>query len=136
MIDLEILISWLGADGAKAGLLGSDLTISEIFELSNRKPSNASKMKRGEVIEWIVDRKRSDLTRSADELMQMNAEELKNYFVSIKCSNKEILELLVSLDIRPGSVAKKNILDFAAREISDIGMYNRVAKGSHSDKNR
>ena len=61
--------------------------------------------------------------------MTMDADALKAYFLSIKASKKEILDLLESLDIRPGSVARNNLTEFAAREISDIGMYRRVAQG-------
>lgn len=135
MIDLELLISWLGTDGAKSGIEHSDLTVSEIIELlPNRKPSNISKMKRGELINWVVDRKRAELTKSPDELMEMDESQLINYFNSIKASSKEILDLLISMDIRPGSSSKKNITEFAAREISDIGMYRRVAKGHSAIK--
>ncbi|MCL6691049.1 hypothetical protein M8R19_20295 [Pseudomonas sp. R3.Fl] len=135
MIDLELLISWLGTDGAKAGIEHSDLTVSEIAELlPNRKPSNISKIKRGELINWVVDRKRAELTKSPEELMEMDESQLINYFNSIKASSKEILDLLISMDIRPGSSSKKNITEFAAREISDIGMYRRVAKGNSAIK--
>jgi len=61
--------------------------------------------------------------------MQMDIEALKAYFIEIKASREEILALLLELDIRPGSSAKTSLVDFAAREISDIGMYRRVASG-------
>lgn len=130
-IDLEKLIVWLGVEGAIAGLDGSDLTAAELSELmpESKLPGHA-KMKRRDLIRALVERKRLDLTKKPEELMEMDAEALKAYFLSIKASKKEILDLLESLDIRPGSVARNNLTEFAAREISDIGMYRRVAQGA------
>lgn len=132
-IDLEKLIEWLGVEGAIAGLEGSDLTAAELGELMpESKFPGHSKMKRRDLIRALVERKRLDLTKKPEELMEMDAEALKAYFLSIKASKKEILDLLESLDIRPGSVARNNLTEFAAREISDIGMYRRVAQGAKS----
>lgn len=140
MIDLEKLIEWLGVEGVIAGIDGSELTIGEIGELiPDWKPAGHSKLKRHDLIRAMVEHKRRELTKKPEELMAMDAESLKAYFLSIKASRKEILELLESLDIRPGSVARNNLTEFASREISDIGMYKRVAqgaKGADSEDNR
>lgn len=132
-IDLEKLIGWLGVEGAIAGLDGSDLTAAELGEFVQEfKLPGHSKMKRRDLIRALVERKRLDLTKKPEELMEMDADALKTYFLAIKASKKEILDLLESLDIRPGSVARNNLTEFAAREISDIGMYRRVAQGAKS----
>lgn len=131
MIDLEKLIEWLGVEGAIAGLNASDLTAAELSELMpGSKIPGHSKLKRLDLIRSLVERKRLESTKKPDELMAMDADSLKAYFLSIKASRKEILDLLRSLDIRPGSVARNNLTEFAAREISDIGMYRRVAQGT------
>ena len=130
MIDLVKLIDWLGVNGAIAGLIESDLTISEIVDLSTEKPTGFSKMKREDVIEWVIHKTRNQLTKNPEELMEMDIESLKEYFSKIKISNDELMKILKSWDIRPGSAAKKNLINFAAREISDIGMYKRVSKGA------
>ena len=132
-IDLEKLIGWLGVEGAIAGLDGSDLTAAELGEfVQESKIPGHSKMKRRDLIRALVERKRLDLTKKPEELMEMDADALKTYFIAIKSSKKEILDLLESLDIRPGSVARNNLTEFAAREISDIGMCRRVAQGAKS----
>lgn len=134
-INLEKLIEWLGVEGAIAGLDGSDLTAAELVELApDSKFPGHSKLKRRDLIRTLVERKRRDLTKSPEELMRMDSDALKTYFLSIKASKKEILDLLESLDIRPGSVARNNLTEFAAREISDIGMYRRVAQGAKSSE--
>ena len=107
MIDLEKLIEWLGVDGAIAGLDGSDLTAAELGDLMpESKFPGHSKLKRRDLIKALVEQKRLDLTKKPEELMAMDADALKAYFLSIKASKKEILDLLESLDIRPGSVAR------------------------------
>ncbi|MFC5526176.1 hypothetical protein ACFPPA_10520 [Rhodanobacter ginsengisoli] len=132
MINVEKLIEWLGVEGAIAGLDGSDLTISELLEACQRESPPHSKMKRRDVVKWIVEEVRSLQTKGPDELMAMDADSLRDYFISIRASRDEILGLLAALDIRPGSVARRNLTEFAAREISDIGMYRRVARGGKS----
>ena len=130
-IDLEKLIEWLGVEGAIAGIDGSELTVDEIgAAMPDWKPVGYSRLKRRDLIRAMVERKRFELTKKPEELIAMDAESLKNYFLSIKASKKEIMDLLESLDIRPGSVARNNLTEFAAREISDIGMYQRVSQGA------
>lgn len=134
MIDLVKLIDWLGVNGAIAGLIKSDLTISEITALSTEKPKGVSKMKREEIIEWLIRNTRKQTTKKPEELMEMDLESLREYFSKIKISSDELTALLSSWDIRPGNTGKKNLIDFAAREISDIGMYKRIAKGGKASQ--
>lgn len=131
MIDLVALVNWLGPEGAIAGLEKSDLTISELWELAAaRNIQQSSKIKRSDLIRDLVRSVGGRITKSPEELMEMDADSLKEYFHKVKASRSEILELLLALDIRPGSAARRNLSDYAAREISDIGMYKRVAKGN------
>jgi len=129
MIRLEDLVNWLGPEGAIAGLEKSDLTIEELSELaSTRGIAHPAKSRRSDLIKDLVRHVRGSVIKDPEELMQMDADSLKIYFHNIKASRSEILELLLALDIRPGSAARRNLADFAAKEISDIGMYKRVAK--------
>jgi len=129
MINLDDLVNWLGRDGAIAGLEVSDLTIDELSELAKtRGVAHTSKSRRRDLIVDLVKHVRGNVIKSPEELMQMDADALKSYFHNVKASRSEILELLLALDIRPGSAARRNLADFAAKEISDIGMYKRVAK--------
>ena len=131
MIDLERLISWLGVEGTIAGLEASDFSIQELLELFPGSEGHSStRLKRSDLIYKLVTNKRHEMTKSKDELIQMDESSLREYFLKIKLSKKEIMEILASMDIRPGSIARNNLIEFAAREISDIGMYSRVAKGN------
>lgn len=133
MIDLTLLIAWLGVEGAKAGLDKSDLTISEIMDLdSSHKLSPSSKLRRPEVIELVIENRRKELYKSPDELMDMDVEAIKSYFSEYRFTKEELLRLLESMDIRPSGEARKKLNDFAAREISEIGRFKRVAHGKSS----
>lgn len=130
MIDLTQLISWLGVEGAQAGLDKSDLTISEILDLMpGDKPPVNSKMRRLEVIDIVIEFKRKELYKSPEELMDMDVDALKLYFSDYRFTRQELLTLLETLDIRPSGEARKKLNDFAAREISEIGRFRRVAHG-------
>ena len=133
MIDIFQLVTWLGADGAKAGLEKSELTIAELLEaFSEILPKNTSKLKRAEIIDHVVDVARKKNQKSIDELFEMNTDELQEYFIGQRFSRKDLLDILYQLEINPGSAAKKNLTNFTIDEISAIGMYKRIAKGNHS----
>lgn len=86
--------------------------------------------KRGDIIIDLVHRNAIRINKTTDELLTMNSDDLSRYFRSRKVSRTELLNLLSQFDIRPSSGDKVNLVDFAAREISDVGMYQRVAKGA------
>lgn len=69
------------------------------------------------------------IDKAHDELLRMSQDELKSYFETRMVSGTELIELLEQLGTQARSNDKKNLLEFAAREISDLGMYQRVAKG-------
>ena len=130
-INVEKLIEWLGPDGAIAGLEGSNLTVLELYEMAVRHGLTAERRtKRGDIIIDLVNRNSIKIDKTADELLAMNRDDLGDYFKNRKVSRTELLKLLSQFDIRPAPGDKVNLVDFAAREISDVGMYQRVAKGA------
>ena len=129
-INVEKLIEWLGPNGAIAGLERSNITVSELYELGVRYGLAVDKKtKRSDIIVDLVHCNSVRIDKSTDELLAMNRDELNDYFGTRKVSRTELLKLLSQLDIRPTAGDKTNLADFAAREISDVGMYQRVAKG-------
>ena len=58
----------------------------------------------------------------------MKCEDLNDYFKKRKVSKTELMDLLSWFDICPSSQDKLNLVDFAAREISEVGMYQRIAR--------
>ena len=130
-INVDKLIEWLGPEGAIAGLERSDITVSELYDMAvhNGLPVE-KKMRRSDIINDLVNRNFLRIDKTTEELLAMNQDDIRKYFDEIKVSRTELLKLLSQFHIRPGSKAKINLVDFVAREISDLGMYQRVAKGT------
>ena len=132
-INIEKLIEWLGPDGAIAGLEGSNLTVLELYEMAMRHGLTVERRtRRRDVIVDLVNRNSIKIDKTTDELLAMTRDDLGNYFKKRKVSRTELLKLLSQFDICPVSGDKVNLIDFAAREISDVGMYQRVARGAPS----
>ncbi len=132
-LDFEALTEWLGPEGAVAGLEKSNLTNAELMvHLRNRGIEMGSKVARRQLtIELIMSPiKRIDKPR--DFLLGMSSEELKRYFGDRMVSNKELMDLLDDLEIAPTGKLRGKLSDYAAQEIGDLGMFQRVAKGSAS----
>ena len=130
LVDIDKLIEWLGSEGAIAGLEGSDLTVSDLYELGfHYGVLLDQKLRRTDIINELVNRKFVRIKKTTEELLAMDHGDLRKYFEDMRVSRSELLNLLGQFDIDPGSEAKKNLVEFAAREISDLGMYERVAAG-------
>lgn len=130
-VNVEKLIEWLGPDGAIAGLERSNLTVSELYEMAVRLGLTVERRaRRGDIIIDLVNRNSIKIDKTTDELLKMNCDDLSSYFKTRRVSRTELLKLLLQFDIHPAPGDKVNLVDFAAREISDVGMYQRVAKGA------
>jgi len=111
-------------------LEGSSVTVSELYEIAIRLGLAVERRtKRSEIIVDIVNRNSTRIEKTTEELLAMSRDELCDYFRNRKVSRTELLKLLSQFDILPASSDRVSIADFAAREISDVGMYQRVAKG-------
>lgn len=132
-IDIEKLVEWLGTDGAIGGLESSDLTISALYELAKRHGLIVDKkMRRSTIINELINSRIKKVDMEDEELLKMDYGTLLKYFTDRKVSTSELLRTLSKWDIQPGSEQLKHLTDFAAREISDLGMYQRVARGNRN----
>jgi hypothetical protein len=132
-VDVDKLVEWLGPEGAIAGLDASDLTASELIEIGNvRGLTIDRKTRRRSIVIEIVNSRIPRIDKSQDDLLRMSRAELEAYFVARMVSRAELLGVLSQFGIEARSDDKKSLLEFAAREISDLGMYQRVAKGNSS----
>ena len=132
-VNIIKLVEWLGHEGAIAGLKASDITVSEFHDIANCYGLVVDKKaKRNDIIVDLVNGESVRIDKTLEELLAMKCDELKSYFVSRKVSRTELLKVLTELDIRPTYKDKGNLVEFAAREISDFGMYQRVASGTRS----
>ena len=131
--DLDMLIEWLGPDGAAVGLEHSALTVPELFELAAELGLPVDRRtNKSQIINELVYRKVSRIEKPREDLLCMTDTELKRYLVERRVSRTELLRLLSDFDINPGSEDRKSLVEFAARELSDLGMYQRVAKGKQT----
>ena len=130
-IKIEKLVEWLGPEGAIAGLEASDVTVPQLRELAGRHGLAVDRQsKRSDIIFDLVNGSVCRIDKTTEELMEMSRADLKNYFNDRKVSRAELLKLLMELDIRPMPGGRGSLMEFAAREISDVGMYQRVARGT------
>ncbi len=129
-LSVEKLIEWLGRDGAIAGLVESDITVSELYDIAvHHGLTVQKKTRRRDIIIDLVNRDAVRIDKTTDELLTMKHDDLAEYFRDKKVSKTELLNLLAQFNIRPGRESNTDLVDFVAREISDFGMYQRVARG-------
>ena len=88
--------------------------------------------KRVDIIVDIVNQNSTRIDKTTDELLEMSYDDLRDYFRNRRVSRTELLKLLMQFDIQSMYGEKGNLIDFAAREISDVGMYQRVARGARN----
>lgn len=128
-IDVERLREWLGPEGAVAGLDKSNLTNSELMMLARENGIIVDKKTaRRQIVIEIVMSPLQRITIETNKLLEMSKDELRRYFSDHFVSSREIMGLLSALGIAPRGKIRR-LSDFAANEISDLGMYQRVAKG-------
>ncbi|MCM2491880.1 hypothetical protein ACVCIH_01620 [Burkholderia glumae] len=132
--DLKTLVEWLGSDGALAGLDKSDLTIAELkFLLEEQGKTLPAKATRKELVTEVLQSAANCIKKPLDELLALSSDEILKYFESVRPSQNELLALLRQLGFRPGSDAKKSLYKYAARQLSETGMFQRVA---HANQER
>lgn len=129
--NIDQIVEWLGVDGALAGLEKSKITNAELMLMARQLDIAVDKKTpRKQIIIELVMRNQNRIEKSIDYLLKMSADELQRYFVDRLASNREIIRLLDQLGIAPTGKVRGKIADYAAREISELARFQRVAKGS------
>jgi hypothetical protein len=128
-IDPRQLVRWLGVDGARAGLLQSKrITIDVLRKIaSNLNLKLPEKTTRQQFVDEIISLASRRIDKSLDELFSMDHRELLEYFDRIDVEPSEVLDILKELNLKPRKESRKNILEFAARELSETGRFMRIA---------
>src|SRR5688500_10643527 len=100
----RVLVHWLGADGARAGLMSSRAcTLHAMKEIESELGiESASKAKRGELVDEIVRVASRRIDKSIAELFEMKEADLIRYFEQAGVERHELLDLLKTLDLDPG----------------------------------
>ena len=128
-VDVRLLTRWLGAAGAKAGLLESrQWTVDALAKMArNLGIEVTGRVTRRELIDEIVRVASRRIDKSIDELFEMERDEIVRYFDENGVETEELLDLLEELDLRPDRKGRKNVINFAARELAETGRFRRIA---------
>ena len=131
-IDVRLLVHWVGSEGAKAALTTSRrCSVKVLRTIAERLGCVLSKdMSRLQLITEILEVANKRIDKPLDALFQMNHNELVKYFTTIEVETKELLELLKELDVQPHRDGLRNLIEFAAQQISETGLYMRIAAPS------
>ena len=114
-----------------AALEHGNLTNTELLMLAEEVGCHLpSKTRRKEIVSEIVHTSTARVDRPLDSLLAMRWDELLEYFERVRPSRIELMRILADLDFHPGSEAQKSLYKYAARQIAETGMFQRVAKRS------
>jgi hypothetical protein len=133
-MDARILVRWLGAEGARAGLEKSRVcTVDFLKDLATSLGIDVpSKPKRQELIDEIVRIAAKRIDKSLEELYQMQSDELVEYFERLQVESHELLDLLKQLQLHPGKEGRRNLIELVARELAETGRFMRIASQGNS----
>jgi len=129
-INIRLLVQWLGADGARAGMRASkNLTLNELRKIaaySGVKYNPA--MTRNEVIDLLILQYDRRITKSFEEMKIMKSSELADYLDKTGCSKLEIIELLEHHKIKYRKAdSLPALIRHAADHISSMGAFQRLS---------
>lgn len=127
---IDKLVSWLGPDGAIAGLDSGKLTAAELLKLAEAKALVIDKKSsRHDIICELVNAGTRVVTESPDELTQMSRRELERLLIDRNVSVAEMSRILSEFEMEPRRMTRSKMIEFFANEVADIGMYQRVSRG-------
>jgi hypothetical protein len=127
--NVKALVDWLGPEGAEAGIEYGEVTVAELRLLLEEQGAKVPlKSKRRDLITELLHGASKRLHKSLDEMLAMSTDELMQYFETVRPSRKEVMLVLAELDFHPGSEAQRSLYKYAARQIGETGMFQRVAK--------
>lgn len=129
--EAKTLVSIVGREGAVAALVKSKLHSKESLAKSAKAfglpvASKDSKSKVAKAIVRFVDRR---IDEPLDVLKAMSKEELVKYFEETKCDQDELVELLESINFKSRFKSRRDLIEFAATQVSSLGIFERVANG-------
>lgn len=128
--DVRTLVMWIGEEGARLGLEKSDMSAPELHAIALAVGAKVpAKARRKDIALEIVFAATRRIDRTIEELMELNPDDLLKYFEQNRPSKKELLAVLGEIDFHPNSEAQKSLYRYAARQIAETGMFQRVARG-------
>lgn len=134
--DVRALVMIVGRRGAQAALTNSDQIRAEDLvvaadSLGITLPKRTPKTELASAIIKHLDRR---ISKSLDELKQLSVSEIIDYFQAVDADSDEVIELLQSIDIKNHARSRKHLLEFAANQISNLGIFERLARPQFRDR--
>ena len=132
--NIKILVEIVGRQGAQVALTGSDkIRADELLKtaehLGIHLPKRTSKSEVALAIVKHVDRR---IDKSLEDLKQLSGSEILQYFHDVDPDTEEVIELLLSIDIKNRLRSRRSLLEFAAKQISSLGVFERLTHPSNS----
>ena len=132
--DIKTLVGIVGRQGAQGALSRSDkIRAEELLKTAEHLgiglPKRTPKAEVAAAIVKHVDRR---IGKSLDDLKQLSESEILQYLRAVDPDTGEIIELLLSIDIKNRIRSRKSLFEFAAKQISSLGVFERLAHPSNS----
>lgn len=130
MIDIKVLIDWLGVEGAKEGIKKSKrLTVLELKKVADfYNVDYSSRINRNDLISRLILKFDKRITMDIVNMAEMRAADLSEYLSNTGCSKEEIMELLDKNEIPyKKSDSKASLIRHAADQITSFGIFKRIS---------
>jgi len=129
----KTLVDIVDRDGAVAALVKSKRFSKTALAESAKELgiTVVPKDSKSTIASAIVRRVDRRIDKTIDDLMSMSREELIQYFEDTHCHQDELIELLDTLNFRSRARSRRDLVEFAAIQISSLGVFERVANGGH-----
>lgn len=126
--DVKSLVAIVGREGAISALEDSKQIINQdLAEMANslglKIKSKDSKRTIATEIVRHLDRR---IVKTLDELKTMSKDEIIRYFEQVECDQDELVDLLKGIDLRSRARSRRAMLEFAAIQISSLGIFERL----------
>ena len=134
--DVAHLVDLVGRSGATHALAASTkVTVTELRKLGRSIGLAASKEPKKQLAELIVRQVDKRIERPLDELEALSQHELHSYLSRTNCDAEDLKELLSQAAVPiQGKMSRARLLEFAAIQISNLGMFKRIASSDCSGK--
>jgi len=127
--NIKVVLDIVGREGAVSALEKSKkVNIKDLIELARSiglspKSKESKKSISTQIIHYIDMR----INKSLDELKAMSKEDLLQYFMQVECHQDELIEFLKSIDLKARVKSRKALMEFAAIQISSLGIFERLS---------
>jgi hypothetical protein len=125
--------------GARAALLKSEkITVADLERMlaTTGQKARSRKPTREELVKALISAYDKRINKTIDELRGLSEEAIRNYLQDTNCSTEELMSLLEreKLPYRKG-LSRSQLIQAAARQISSLGVYQRIADARVPDEN-